>query len=135
MAVTQNESHGSGSPAEATASAGSAGSTDAPAGVLDLTKDPLEIERVKGISDPLQTPPFDLVQAREKMRGRLALILVLVLAGIVIAAFIYALISLFILKTFRDLDTLKTVLEILFAPVVGLVGSVTGFYFGEKSKS
>lgn len=31
-------------------------------------------------------------------------------------------------------DALKSVLEITFGPVVGLVGAATGFYFGAKSR-
>ena len=69
------------------------------------------------------------------MRGGIAVALVAILGVMVLLAFLYVMISLFILKTFRDMDALKTLLEILFSPVVALVGAVTGFYFGEKSKS
>lgn len=98
--------------------------------LLDLTGDP-----AAGGYTPPKLVPYNPEEDREKKRGTIALILVCLLAGIVAGAFIYVLISLFILKSFRDLDSLKTLLEIVFAPVVGLVGSVTGFYFGEKSKS
>jgi hypothetical protein len=101
---------------------------------LDLTKNPEEKERSGGLARP-QTVAYDPAKDREWARGTIALTLVGVLAGIVVFAFIYVLISLFILKSFRDLDSLKTLLEILFSPVVGLVGAVTGFYFGEKTKS
>jgi hypothetical protein len=33
----------------------------------------------------------------------------------------------------NNLVALKTVLETLLTPLVGLVGAVTGFYFGDKS--
>jgi hypothetical protein len=32
-------------------------------------------------------------------------------------------------------DNLKIVLEIILSPITGLVGAVTGFYFGEKSSA
>ena len=38
------------------------------------------------------------------------------------------------LKKPANIDALKALLEIIFAPIVGLVGAVTGFYFGEKSR-
>jgi hypothetical protein len=76
---------------------------------------------------------YDPTEDREWARSAIALTLVGVLAGIVILAFAYVLISLFLLKAFRDMEALKTLLQILFTPVVGLVGAATGFYFGEKS--
>lgn len=101
---------------------------------FDLTEDPEE----RAYSSELSIPEdfeYDPSEDREWVRGTIALALVAVLAGMVVLAFIYILISLFIMKSFRDVEALKTILEILFSPVVGLVGAVTGFYFGEKSKS
>lgn len=35
----------------------------------------------------------------------------------------------------RSFDEVKGMLELLLAPIVGPVGAVTGFYYGEKAKS
>jgi hypothetical protein len=37
-------------------------------------------------------------------------------------------------RTAENVEALKSVLTLIFAPVVGLVGAVTGFYFGEKPR-
>ena len=34
-----------------------------------------------------------------------------------------------------DLKSMRSVIELVLTPLVGLVGAVTGFYFGEKSAS
>jgi hypothetical protein len=34
-----------------------------------------------------------------------------------------------------DLKSIRSVIELILTPLVGLVGAVTGFYFGEKSAS
>jgi hypothetical protein len=36
--------------------------------------------------------------------------------------------------TTENRDALMKVLEVVLAPLVALVGAVTGFYYGEKSK-
>ena len=53
------------------------------------------------------------------------------MCGIIVLAFLY----MFIFPAAStDIEALKSLLEIIFAPIVGLVGAVTGFYFGEKSR-
>jgi hypothetical protein len=98
-----------------------ANGTDAPE-ELDLTDEtvPASTEADK----PPDAKPYDLVKERESMRGRVAGALLVILAFIVIGAFF----SLWF--NWAKEEELKTVLTILFGPVIGLVGAATGFYFG-----
>lgn len=75
--------------------------------------------------------PYDPAPEREQKRGLIALILVSALCGIIVLAFAFIF---FVPAANANIDILKSVLEIIFAPIVGLVGAVTGFYFGEKSR-
>lgn len=76
---------------------------------------------------PFVKERYDPAADREKKRGRIALTLVYLLCAVVLASFSYA------FYRPADIDALKALLEIVFAPVVGLVGAATGFYFGEKA--
>ena len=89
---------------------------------LDLTQDP--------VSPGLATvgdKPFDPSKDREQVRGKIALILTWCLVGIVA-------VSLILILTRVSIDKIKDTLELILSPIVGLVGAVTGFYFGEKHK-
>lgn len=97
---------------------------------LDLTAQPDEGERPKGLAR-LEDKPYDPAPEREHKRGVIALILVSALCGIILLAFAFIFFS---PDASTNLDVLKSVLEIIFAPIVGLVGAVTGFYFGERSR-
>ena len=57
--------------------------------------------------------------------------LVSALCGIIVLAFAFVFVM--PLKT-ENVEALKSLLALIFAPIVGLVGAVTGFYFGEKSR-
>lgn len=83
---------------------------------------------------PEEAPVFELspLERRERTRERLALILVLVLAGLVIVSVIAALLA---HDDPERLGQLKDILSMILGPIVGLVGAVTGFYFGEQSRS
>jgi hypothetical protein len=98
-------------------------------GDLDLTTDPAEQESAAGLSG-LHLTPYNPTHDREKKRGLIALSLVAILGLIVVAALVYVFFT-----TAPDMDAMKTLLELLFTPIVGLVGAVTGFYFGEKQSS
>jgi hypothetical protein len=97
---------------------------------LDLTVKPGEVESAAGLSR-LEQKPYDPAPERERKRGLIALVLVAALCGIIVLALTFV----FVMPvTTTNIEALRSVLEIIFAPVVGLVGAVTGFYFGEKSR-
>jgi len=73
---------------------------------------------------------YDPTEDREKIRGTIALILVLALVGVLV----FAVVSSWIVMNTENRDALMKVLEVVLAPLVALVGAVTGFYYGEKSK-
>ena len=71
--------------------------------------------------------PFNIAKEQEKIRGLIAQGLVVLLAVIILFAFI----SLWIFtSSFGDLEKLMT---IVFGPVIALVGSAIGYYFGGKT--
>ena len=93
--------------------------------VLDLTQD---AQVPAAIYVPEQSD-YDPTEDREKIRGRIAQILIWLLVGIVAFALLFLL-----MRTAKgNLDALVRVLEIVLGPVIGLVGAVTGFYFGARS--
>jgi hypothetical protein len=79
-----------------------------------------------GLPQPSVVP---LEQQRETLRGRIAAALLGILAFIVVAAFLT------IWFDWADDGELTDLLTLIFAPVLGLVGAVTGFYYGEKVNS
>jgi hypothetical protein len=94
----------------------------------DLTKTPAEKEAAPGLSI-VGSQPYNPAQDREKLRGKIALVLVVILGFIVVSAVVFVFIN-----PVNGLGAMKPVLDVLLAPIVGLVGAVTGFYFGEKAK-
>ncbi len=110
-----------------------AGQTPPPQAVIgdaeyDLTKKSTEKEDAPGLSAVI-SKPYDPAEDREKLRGKIALALVAILAFIVFSSVVLTL-----FQPLNGLDAIKSLLDILLAPIVGLVGAVTGFYFGEKHK-
>jgi hypothetical protein len=76
---------------------------------------------------PPTLEPFNLTREQEKVRGRIAEGLLMMLGVILLFAFL----TLWALGTnFGDLEKLMT---IIFAPVITLVGTATGYYFGNKT--
>lgn len=92
---------------------------------LDLTK---ETEKTEGLITPKKAP-YDPNPKREKIRGWIALVLLLLLSTVIIGSFY----GLFYLEA--ALDDIKSLLELVLGSLIGLVGAVTGFYYGEKSKN
>ncbi len=86
-----------------------------------------EEEPPQGLTPP-ETRPYDPEPEREKKRGQIALILILLLVGIVFGSFVT--LSFGWVKP----DALEKLLTVVFAPIVGLVGAVTGFYYGGKAR-
>ena len=79
---------------------------------------------------PPSVQEYDPTEDREKVRANIALILVYALVGVVA----FALFSAWIVMPAENRAALFEVLKIVFAPLVGLVGAATGFYYGGKSK-
>jgi hypothetical protein len=88
---------------------------------------------------PFTTEPYNPSRDRETTRGKIAMGLVWTLIGLVGATFALAMVvsaTCAIRSCPPDavkLDGVRLVVELLLTPIVGLVGAVTGFYFGEKS--
>jgi len=68
-------------------------------------------------------------EVRESLRGVIAYALLGILAFVILGSFVTLW---FDWGTGADVDALLT---ILFAPLIGLVGAVTGFYYGERSSA
>lgn len=87
--------------------------------------------------------PYDRERKRETMRGWIAMLLLLTLV-VVISTMIgiasYSTIGCLSSNSACSTEALRltairSIGEVLLAPLVGLVGAVTGFYYGEKSAS
>jgi hypothetical protein len=78
-----------------------------------------------GLIPPVKLP-FDPDAYREKMRGYVALILL----GQLLVTITLPWLALW--WQWTDVAGAKEILTIILAPVSGLVGAATGFYFGEK---
>lgn len=96
-----------------------------------------------GVASQLIEKNYDPSPARETIRGTMAMALVLTLVG-VIAVVVLAglattigchLTTIVCSPETLKLDTIRAVVELVLTPLIGLVGAVTGFYFGEKSAS
>src|SRR5712691_6601138 len=68
-------------------------------------------------------------ERRETARGRVAAALLLILAAISVAPFVALWLA------WATVAELTALLQIIFGPVVALVGAVTGFYFGAATTS
>jgi hypothetical protein len=94
--------------------------------VSELPDDAAVSTSISTIAAPPKTEPSKIDEAQEKTRGWIALALVCILLLIVVASFA----SLWL--TSLKVADVKGLLEVILAPVVALVGSATGFYFGGK---
>jgi hypothetical protein len=117
---------------------------------IDLTKVDLNsvspssggITSAKAAADAanLVSKPYDPAVDRETIRGTIALSLVLTLVVVIGAVVLAGLVTIYSCHTKDactaetvDIKTLRAVVEIVMPPLIGLVGAVTGFHFGEKS--
>lgn len=75
---------------------------------------------------PIPTSTFDPEPERERIRGRIALTLLAMLAGVLLLTFISMWFGM-------NAEVLRTVLTIVFGPLVTLVSAATGFYYGSRS--
>lgn len=91
--------------------------------------------------EPFIKTPFDPMPKRESIRGWIAMLLLatlLVVIGTMIGIASYSTISCMDSNPacstgLLELKPIRSLGEVLLAPLVGLVGAVTGFYYGEKS--
>lgn len=99
----------------------------------DETESALDVLTAEGFSElPVYEPVvenYDPTKDRELMRGVIALSLVVLLVLIVLAP-----IGVVIWVPSVPFETIKSMLELILSPVVALVGSAVGFYFGGKEK-
>lgn len=98
---------------------------------------------------PLEAPqkrieekPYDPIQERENIRGKIAKWLVGTLVGVVGMVVVIGLITAALCgysgtcaAETVELRAARAIVELILTPLVGLVGAVTGFYYGEKSGS
>jgi hypothetical protein len=76
-----------------------------------------------------QTRPFNPEKARESVRGNIAIALIALLAATILASF-----ALLWLHPDRYKDV-HDWLDVIFNPLVALVGAATGYYFGSQSSA
>ncbi len=95
---------------------------------LDLTAEPSTTASV-GTAPALATVAYDPSRDRERLRGKLAGWLLALLAAVAIGP-VVALV-------FDQINssTLKDILGGVFTPLLGVFGTVTGFYFGSTHPS
>lgn len=101
----------------------------APARVEDFTDEPATPAGATAGAGPLVAKSYDPSPERENIRGRIAMHLLWLMAGILVT-----LILLLARGRVGVDDTLKLAGALL-TPIVGLFGAVMGFYFGEKVAS
>ena len=111
----------------------------------DLTAINPSPSSVSSPSDVVQAPteiPYDPAPARENVRGTIALLLVWTMVGVIALVALVGVVTAYnchlkdtCTAETTDLKSIRSVIELVLTPLVGLVGAVTGFYFGEKSAS
>ena len=79
-------------------------------------------------SGNLPEPSFDPSSVRESARRTIAFTLLFFLGGILLAGLVVV-----FLQSFVELQRAKDLFTLLLTPIVGLVGSVVGFYFGAQT--
>ncbi len=89
---------------------------------------PVKSVDIAGKAEPPETKPATIEEKQEKTRGAIAGALVALLFIIIIASFAAVWLKV------QTVAEVKALLEVILAPVVALVGSATGFYFGGRKK-
>ncbi len=90
---------------------------------LDLSEEPA-VAATAGATPSVQTSPYDPARDRERVRGHLAKLLLLLLSVLAIGT-VAALGAGAI-----DAAEMKDVLTGVFSPLLAVFGTITGFYFG-----
>ena len=111
-------------------------SSGLPGDALDLES---AEEAISAPSDELPTSitteRYDQERARDKAREAIAYALVAILAGTIIATLVLCAWLVGPYDADGNADRLVRVLNIVFGPIITLVGSATGFYFGAQTAS
>ncbi|MFM7690092.1 MAG: hypothetical protein ACKPAC_11645 [Alphaproteobacteria bacterium] len=99
-------------------------------GVEVVSKQPLDLSEQEEPSAVAKfgAAPYDPAQDREKVRGWIASALIILLIGLISLLFVA------ILFRMVRVDDLDKIVATVLTPIMGIVGTVIGFYFGEKSK-
>jgi len=91
-------------------------------------------------ADQIVEKPYDPTPERENIRGTIALLLVWTLVGVITIVVFTGLVTMYSCSAANgcspetnELKAVRVVIELVLTPLVGLVGAVTGFYFGEKT--
>lgn len=92
---------------------------------VDLTKE----SPTSKASPRIEAPPYDPYRDRERVRGWIALFLLMLLIAVVGIALFGVLFGKI------PVEHLEKIGAIILSPVVGLLGAVMGFYFGEQSRN
>ncbi len=79
--------------------------------------------------------PYDQERARDKARENIAYALIAILAGSILATLVLCAWLVGPYDADGNADRLVRVLNIVFGPIITLVGSATGFYFGAQTAS
>lgn len=109
-------------------------------------KDLTEINpAASGASPDIEAPveePYDPAHERENVRGKIALLLVWTMVIVIGLVMLVGIVTAYdchlkdaCSPDATDLKSIRSVIELVLTPLIGLVGAVTGFYFGEKSSN
>ena len=89
---------------------------------------------------PFPVPAYDPTRDRERKRGQIALYLIALLFVICLVPYLLMLGEALCARlvsdprcALHDPDVTERMTQLFLTPIVGLVGAVTGFYFGEKA--
>jgi hypothetical protein len=93
------------------------------------TSPPLDLtgERPSGAEPSIREQAYNPEPAREKVRGAIAIALIALLIGLITVLFICVLAGVVLIA---DLDKIAAT---ILTPIMGIVGTVLGFYYGTKS--
>jgi hypothetical protein len=99
-------------------------STTVPVADQNVDEDLTRTEKQPSVADPLFSPSEKRLDQREEIRGQLASALVVILGVVVAFAGVWLCVN------GKSIEDLKSVMGLIFGPIIALVGTALGFYFG-----